>query len=122
MLMTVSRVPVACSTAAGPRVKDAPMAKGYIVFTEAVHDQDGMNEYSAKAAGTIFPAGGKPLVASAPDLILEGDWHGSQTVILEFPSIDEAMAWYEGEAYQTVIGERLAASECNVAVFPGLDF
>jgi uncharacterized protein (DUF1330 family) len=102
--------------------QDLPMAKGYIVFTEAVHDQDGMNEYSAKAAGTIFPAGGKPLVASAPDLILEGDWHGSQTVILEFPSIDEAMAWYEGPDYQAVLGERLAASECNVAVFPGLDF
>ena len=97
------------------------MAKGYIVFTEAVHDQDGINEYSAKAAGTIFPANGKPLVASAPDLILEGDWHGSQTVILEFPSIDEAMAWYESPEYQAVIGERMAAAESNVAVFPGLD-
>jgi uncharacterized protein (DUF1330 family) len=97
------------------------MAKGYIVFTEAIHDADGMAEYGAKAAGTIFPAGGKPLVAGAPEAVVEGEWHGTQTVILEFPSVDEAIAWYESEDYQAVIGERFAAAESNAAVFAGLD-
>lgn len=97
------------------------MAKGYIVFTEAIHDPDRIQEYSAKAGGTMFAAGGKPLVAGAPAHVVEGEWHGSQTVILEFPSVDEAVAWYESDDYQAVIGERLAAADSNVAIFAGLD-
>lgn len=101
--------------------QEADMAKGYIVFTEQVNDPDGMAEYSAKAAGTIFPAGGMPLAAGPPDEVLEGEWHGTQTVILEFPSVEEALAWYHSAEYQAVIGERFAAAESNAAVFAGLD-
>lgn len=97
------------------------MAKGYIIFTEQVNEPDGMAEYSAKAAATIFSVGGVPLAAGAPVEVLEGEWHGTQTVILEFPSVEEAQAWYRSEEYQTVIGGRFAAAESNAAIFGGLD-
>ena len=38
-------------------------------------------------------------VGTAPEVV-EGTWHGDQTVVLEFESVDAARAWYESEAYQ----------------------
>jgi len=51
--------------------------------------------------------------------VLEGDWHGDQTVVLEFESVDAAHAWYESEAYQKAAKLRQAAADCNAVIIPG---
>jgi uncharacterized protein (DUF1330 family) len=57
-------------------------------------------------------------VDTAPQL-LEGDWHGNQTVVLEFESVDAARAWYESEAYQNAAKLRQAAADCNAVIISG---
>jgi uncharacterized protein (DUF1330 family) len=72
------------------------MPKAYIVFTEAIHDQDAMNTYSGAAMPTIMGAA-NVLVATQGAEVLEGEWHGNQTVVLEFESEEAAKAWYESD-------------------------
>jgi uncharacterized protein (DUF1330 family) len=72
--------------------------KGYIVLTEDVKDPAGMGEY-AKLAGKAM-AGATLLSFDRSPQVLEGEWHGSQTVLLEFESVEAARAWYESEDYQ----------------------
>ena len=43
-----------------------------------------MKAYNRLASRTISEGGGKVLVVDTKPEILEGDWHGSQTVVLEF--------------------------------------
>ena len=53
--------------------------------------------------------------------VVEGTWHGDQTVVLEFESVDAARAWYESEAYQKAARLRQAAADCNAVVVAGFE-
>jgi uncharacterized protein (DUF1330 family) len=92
--------------------------KGYVILTEAIKDPEGMKTY-AQAAGPTM-AGAKVLVAG-PGSPVEGDWHGHQTVVLEFESVEAARAWYESEDYQKAAKLRQAAADCNGAIFAGFE-
>jgi uncharacterized protein (DUF1330 family) len=64
-------------------------------------------------------AGGKVIVGPPAD-VLEGEWHGDRTVIIEFPSVEAARDWYNSPEYQAVIGQRLAAAESNAVILGGV--
>lgn len=91
--------------------------KGYVILTEAIKDPEGMRAYG-KAAGAAM-GGVKILAVDTAPQILEGDWHGNQTVVLEFESVDAARAWYESEAYQNAVKLRQAAADCNAVILSG---
>ena len=52
--------------------------------------------------------------------MLEGQWHGTQTVVLEFDSVEAASEWYHSEAYQEAAKLRQAAADCNGVIVSGL--
>lgn len=97
------------------------MPKGYVIFTELIRDPDGMDVYGQKAIPTMMQSGGSVLVVDDQPETLEGEWHGSRTVILEFESVDAARAWYESPEYQTAIPLRRAAADANVVIVSGFD-
>lgn len=97
------------------------MAKGYAIFTEEIKDQDGMNGYAGKALPTILQSGGRVIIVERNPEVLEGSWHGTQTVLVEFDSVDAAKAWYNSDAYQAIIGERHAAADSNAAIMSGFE-
>ena len=97
------------------------MAKGYFIFTEDIHDQDGINAYAGKAVPTVLQSGGRPIVVEDNAEVIEGKWHGSRTIILEFDSVDAAKAWYNSDAYQAVVGERHAAADSNAVIVGGFE-
>ena len=41
---------------------------------------------------------------------LEGEWHGTQTVLLEFESVEAAREWYNSDAYQEAVKLRQVGS------------
>lgn len=94
------------------------MAKGYVILTEAINDPEGMKAYGKTATAAM---GGATILAvdTAPKVI-EGAWHGDQTVVLEFESVDAARRWYESEAYQKAAKLRQAAADCNAVIVAGL--
>ncbi len=97
------------------------MAKGYFIITEEIKDEAGLNAYSGKAVPTILQSGGKPIVVEDNVDMIEGKWHGTRTVVLEFDSVDAARAWYNSDAYQAVIGERHAAADSNAVIVGGFE-
>ncbi|RDI45031.1 DUF1330 domain-containing protein [Nocardia mexicana] len=94
------------------------MPKGYIILTEAITDPEGMKAY-AKAAGPAIRGVRVVAVDSHPE-VLEGDWHGDQTVILEFDSVEAARDWYNSDAYETAKLLRHRAADTNAAIVSGL--
>ena len=94
------------------------MPKGYIIITEDVKDPAGMAEYGKLASQAM--AGSKLLSFDAKPEVLEGEWHGTQTVVLEFDSVDAAREWYNSDAYQEAAKLRQAAADCNGVIVSGL--
>ena len=94
------------------------MAKGYVILTEAIKDPEGMKDYAKAAGAAMGPA---TILAVSPPQIIEGDWHGHQTVVLEFESVEAARGWYESEAYQKAAKLRQAAADCNGVILAGFE-
>ncbi|MEV4111259.1 DUF1330 domain-containing protein [Nonomuraea sp. NPDC049695] len=58
-------------------------------------------EYMERIQATLDPFGGRFVVHGAPVEVREGEWPGA-LVIIEFPSIEQARAWYDSPAYQDI--------------------
>ena len=87
----------------------------YLVFLrEKTLDRSELETYGAKAPATLDGRPIKVLAAYGPHVTLEGpDVEG--VVIAEFPSVEEARAWYESPAYQEAAQHRFRG-----AVYRGL--
>ena len=94
------------------------MTKGYIIITEDVKDPAGMAEYGKLASQAM--AGSTLLAFDQKAEVLEGNWHGTQTVLLEFESVEAAREWYHSDAYQAAVKLRQAAADCNGVILHGL--
>ena len=97
------------------------MAKGYFIFTEIIRDQTRYDDYLQKAIPTVLQLGGRPIVADDDPEVIEGQWHGPRTVVLEFDSVEAARKWYKSSQYQAIIGQRHATAETNAAIVSGLE-
>ena len=93
------------------------MAKGYVIITEDIKDPAGMAEYGKLASQTM---GGATVLAFGPAAeTLEGEWHRTQTVLLEFESVEAAKQWYYSDEYQAAAKLRQAAADCDGVIVSG---
>lgn len=79
-------------------------------------------EYSLYEAGfmEIFSKHNGQLLAADEDVkLLEGEWPATRTVLIEFPSEEDAMTWYSSDEYQQLAKHRFASSEGNIILIKG---
>jgi uncharacterized protein (DUF1330 family) len=95
--------------------------KGYVILTEVISDPDGMAAYSRAAGPSIREGGATVLVVERQPEVVEGEWPATQTVVLEFESVEAARAWYRSESYQAAAKIRQDAAECDVVIVSGFD-
>ncbi|MCP5025466.1 MAG: DUF1330 domain-containing protein [Actinomycetia bacterium] len=84
---------------------------GYFVLHTKWHDLDRLREYQRGAQSSLAEYGAKSLVYDVRPEVVEGESELAATVILEFPDLDTAKAWYNSPGYQQVLGIRLESSE-----------
>jgi uncharacterized protein (DUF1330 family) len=97
------------------------MAPAYVVVDVDVHDPETYKEYRAKAAPTVTAAGGRYIVRGGEAEHVEPGWDVHRFVVLEFPSVDAARAWYVSPAYQAVLPIRLKSTRSRLMIVQGLD-
>jgi uncharacterized protein (DUF1330 family) len=97
------------------------MPKGYVILTEAIKDKAGMAAYGRAAGPAMAEGGGSILAVDTAPAVVEGEWHGDQTVVLEFESVEAARAWYFSPAYQKAKALRQAAADCNAVIVAGFE-
>jgi uncharacterized protein (DUF1330 family) len=85
----------------------------YVIAGTQVHDDEAMREYAQLVPATLKPFGGKFVVRGGQLEILEGAWTTPRMVVIEFPSLDRARAWYESDAYQAIIQMRFDAARTD---------
>ena len=91
----------------------------YMIFTrEKTLDQGELDLYSKGVRTTLDAHDAKILAAYGRHEDLEGD-PTEGTVILEFPSIEAAKAWYDGPEYREVREHRFKGSTYRVILIEG---
>ena len=76
------------------------MAKGYwVVCYHSIKNQEAFQAYAKLAAPAIQAAGGRYLARGNPAKVYEGGMN-QRVVVIEFPSLQQALACHDGAAYQ----------------------
>ncbi|WP_419730024.1 DUF1330 domain-containing protein [Lichenicola sp.] len=92
----------------------------YVIFTrERTTDQSEMELYQQKVGAAAPGHAITPLVRYGAFEMLEGD-PIEGAVVLSFPTMAEARAWYESPLYQEAVAHRHAGSDYRVFIIEGI--
>lgn len=95
--------------------------KAYIIADVKITDPVQYEEYKKLTPGSLKPFDGKFIVRGGATTTLEGDWQPGRIVMLEFPSLEKAKAWWSSETYAPAKAIRQAASETRMIVMEGFE-
>jgi len=91
----------------------------YVIGDIEVTDSAAYEEYRRRVLATITRYGGRFLVRGGRLEALEGDWTVKRMVLLEFPSYEQAAAWYRSPEYAPLIALRQKASRGRLLLVDG---
>lgn len=92
----------------------------YVIYQGEVLDPVRYEEYKALAAPCIHAAGGRYLVRGGAIDVFEGDEPDGRTVVLEFPSMEAARAWYDSPEYTEIRKLRDGAARSRLYAVEGM--
>jgi uncharacterized protein (DUF1330 family) len=91
----------------------------YIIALEVINDRDEFNTYRSLVHDVLDRYGGTIVVSNEDVEILEGSWPYTKTVVIRFPSVEQAKRWYDSEEYQAIIQHRLRAAATDLVLVDG---
>jgi len=94
------------------------MAAYAVFIRESTRDASELATYSQKVSPTLVGHPVKVLAAYGPQEVLEGP-EVEGVVILEFPSLDAAKAWYDSPAYRDVREHRFRGADYRAVIVEG---
>ncbi len=93
----------------------------YVIVETDIHDPEQYDRYRAASPAAVAAGGGRFVARGGELAVLEGDWHPSRLVILEFPDLETAKQWYESEQYQEAKTLRDGAANLRMVAVQGLE-
>ena len=91
----------------------------YVIAVVDVNDPERYRDYTARTPDSIARHGGRWVVRGGSTRVLEGDWDPGRIVVIEFPSVEAALAWFESDDYQELAAIRRDASTARILVAEG---
>ena len=85
----------------------------YIIARFKIHDRAGYNRSEENFMEVFEPFGGTMLSVDEEPVVLQGEFDFTRSVLIEFPSPENAMAWMSSPEYQDIAKHRLEASVGN---------
>lgn len=92
----------------------------YIVVEVNVHNPTEYEDYKKLTPGSLNNFQGKFIVRGGKTETLEGDWSPKRFVLLEFPTIELAKAWWASEEYAPAKALRQRTSATKMIVVEGV--
>ena len=93
----------------------------YVIAHIDVSDPERYEDYKKLAFETVTKYGGRYLARGPKPDVLEGNWHPSRLVLLEFPSAAQARAWWESPEYAPAKEIRQATtSKSELVIIDGM--
>jgi uncharacterized protein (DUF1330 family) len=92
----------------------------YVIVRVEVTDSTQYRKYTEQTPATIAKFGGQFLARGGKCVTLEGPQEKRRVVVLEFPSLEQARAWYVSDDYQTVKKLRAGAAKGELLAIDGV--
>ena len=96
------------------------MTKGYwIAVYHSVFNQSALARYAELATPVLLAHGARFLARGRPERVFEGG-ADERCVVIEFPSVEQAVAAYESEEYQAVLAVMRDSVRREVRIVSGI--
>jgi uncharacterized protein (DUF1330 family) len=94
--------------------------KAYIIVDVTVVNAAHYEDYKKLTPASLKPFAGKFIVRGGSAEPLEGDWSPGRIVVIEFPSLEKAKAWWSSAGYAPAKAIRQSSSMTNMIVVNGV--
>ena len=91
----------------------------YLISDVTVRNAEAFQTYRSRAAEAIANYGGGDLARGGEIQALEGSWHPGNIVVVEFPDLGQARAWYTSPEYASALKVRDSALERDMILVDG---
>ena len=91
----------------------------YIIVDIEVTDPHRYEAYKRQAQETVEAYGGRYIVRGGSAERLEGTWEPRRLVVLEFPDVATARAWWSSDEYRPARALRDATATSNMVLVEG---
>ena len=96
------------------------MPKAYIVVNMKVHTREPVLAYAERVRPFVASHGGRYIINTNEFDRREGNLDLTRLIVIEFPSMADALAVYDSDEYrQNIMPYRLAGSDCDIFIVPG---
>ena len=92
----------------------------FVIANVTILDPVRYEDYKRMVPATLAPFGGRFIARGGQVDVLEGDWRPNRLVILEFPSVERARAWWSSPEYAEARALRQATSTGTLVILEGL--
>jgi uncharacterized protein (DUF1330 family) len=92
----------------------------YVVVQVDVKDPARYENYKVMVPPSLEKFGGKFVVRGGKTETVEGDWAPKRFVIVEFPSVERAKAWWNSPEYAAAKALRQATSSTQMILVEGI--
>ncbi len=94
--------------------------KAYIIVDVNITNPTRYEDYRKLTPASLVPYDGKFIVRGGATETLEGDWLPGRVVVLEFPSVQQAKAWWSSAGYAPAKAIRQSAAETKMILVEGV--
>ena len=92
----------------------------YLISNITLRDRTAFEIYRTHAADAIHSYDGRYLARLGEVYVLEGSWNPNMVVIVEFPNLEQARAWYRSPEYAIALEVRDTALTRNLILVDGV--
>jgi uncharacterized protein (DUF1330 family) len=96
------------------------LVPAYLISDVSIRDNQAFQVYRTRAAASIAKYGGRYLVRGGAIEPLEGNWSPRTIIVVEFPDIERARAWYRSPEYADALEVRDEALSRNLILVDGI--
>ena len=91
----------------------------YVIGEVDVMDPVAYEDYRKQVGAVVTKYGGRFIARGGKVEALEGGWSPKRLVLLEFPSMEQALKWYRSPEYAPLIKLRQKASRGKLVAIEG---
>jgi uncharacterized protein (DUF1330 family) len=92
----------------------------YVVVQVDIKDPVRYADYKEMVPASLEKYGGKFLVRGGKTHTMEGGWAPKRFVLVEFPTVEQAKAWWDSPEYRAARDLRQATSDSQLIIAEGI--
>ena len=92
----------------------------YMIAKVQIDDAEEYKKYQQQVVPTIQRYDGQILAVEAEPVVVEGEWTGSYTVLIQWPSVERAQEWYDSDIYVEPKALRHRTASADLVFLRGL--